>query len=71
MVRLDHCSRRVIPNRELTLNGAEQAIRDVRDLFDASMNEARFVTTAGLCTMQDQWQIVVSQDYFKDPSAPG
>lgn len=57
MVKLDYCSRRVILNQELTLNGAEQAIFEVRDLFDASMNEARFVAAAGLCAMQGQWQL--------------
>ena len=52
------------------LNGAEQAVRELRDLVDASENEARFVAAAAFRAMQGEWKLhrkIVS----RNATAPG
>jgi hypothetical protein len=51
-------------------NAAEQTVREVRDLLDASENEARFVAAAAFRAMQGKWNLhrkIIS----RNAAAPG
>jgi hypothetical protein len=52
------------------LNSAEKTVREVRDLLDASENEARFVPAAAFRAMQGTWTLHRKID-SRHPSSPG
>ena len=52
------------------LNGAEQQVREVRDLLDAAQNEGRCVAAAAFRAMQGQWKLH-RKITSRNTSAPG